>query len=154
MNLVLDTSPLIFITKLGYLDSLRQIFELHIPKAVLDELTVKKDDVHKEITKLVESSFIIVDEIKTEKVLESVLHPGEAEAIGLAKKMDCWVALDDSKARKIAEKEEVSVIGTAGLLKVMAKMGIIDENPEEIFEKLSNLKFRMKKEQFLDIFRN
>lgn len=152
MNLVLNTSPLIFITKLGYLDSLNQIFELHIPKTVLDEMTVKRDNAYEEVNKLVERSFIIVDGVEVEKVLISVLHPGEAEAISLAKKMGCWVALDDSKARKIAEKEEVNVIGTAGLLKVMTGMELIDENPEKIFEKLSNLKFRMKKEQFLDIF--
>lgn len=71
MNLVSDTSPLIFITKLGYLHALKQTFELYIPEAVLIEITVKKDNVRKEVTKLVEDSSIIVDEINADKVLKS-----------------------------------------------------------------------------------
>ncbi|WP_324735214.1 hypothetical protein VFC49_08670 [Thermococcus sp. SY098] len=39
------------------------------------------------------------------------LHKGETEAIILAKRNNCWVALDDLKARKVARSEGVKVIG-------------------------------------------
>jgi len=155
VKIVLNTSPLIFLSKLGYLNALKQIFsEVHIPNAVLKELTAKRDETYDDVSKLINESFIIVDEVETIEVLKANLHAGEAEAIILAKKLSCWVVLDDSKARKTAEKEGLNVIGTAGLLKVMSKMGLIRENPEELFEKLSAIKFRMKKEQFLEIFRD
>jgi predicted nucleic acid-binding protein len=47
------------------------------------------------------------------------LHRGEAEAITLAKNIDCWVVLDDLKARKIARREGVKIIGTLGILKLL-----------------------------------
>jgi predicted nucleic acid-binding protein len=81
----------------------------------------------------------------------TTLHTGEMEAIALAKRLDCGIILDDAKAREIANREGLKVIGTAGLLNVMMKRGQIKETPETLFEKLQSYKFQMRKEVFLDI---
>jgi len=67
----------------------------------------------------------------------TTLHNGEVEAITLAKKLNYWIVLDDSKAREIAKREGLSVIGTVGLLKVMMRKGLIEETSEELFKKLA-----------------
>lgn len=153
MKAVFNTSPLVFLSKLGYLHHLRTIFQnVLVPKAVFRELAVKKNDVYRDVEMLIGESFIVIEEVKDVVIVTlTTLHTGEAEAITLAKRVNCWVALDDSKARRIAMKEGLRVIGTAGLLKVMMKEGLIEEKPEDLFRKLALHRFRMKKEVFLEI---
>jgi len=151
---VFNTSPLVFLSKLGYLHPLRTIFQnVLVPKAVFRELAVKKDKVYRDVEMLIGESFIVVEEIEPAVALTDI-HTGEAEAITLAKRLNCWVVLDDSKAREIAKKEGLRVIGTAGLLKVMVRNGLIEEKPEDLFRKLALHRFRMKKEVFLEILKD
>ena len=107
MKAVFNTSPLVFLSKLGYLHPLRTIFQnVLVPKAVFRELAVKKDDVYRDVEMLIGESFIVIEEVKDVVIVTlTTLHTGEAEAITLAKRVNCWVALDDSKARRIAMKE-------------------------------------------------
>lgn len=153
MKAVFNTSPLVFLSKLGYLPLLRAIFQnVLVPKAVFRELAVKKDDVYRDVETLIGESFIVIEEVKDVVTLTLTnLHTGEAEAITLAKRLNCWVALDDSKARGIAMREGLEVIGTLGLLKVMMRNGLVEEKPEDLFLKLTLHRFRMKKEVFLAI---
>ena len=69
-----------------------------VPKAVFTELGVKKDTVYHDVETLIGKSFIGVDEVKV-VLIATLTHTGEAKAITLAKKLNCWIALDDSKAR-------------------------------------------------------
>lgn len=154
MKAVVDTSPLIFLSKLGYLYFLRMIFqEVFMPKAVFRELSAKRDDVYHGIETLIEESFVLVEEVEPEPALTN-LHTGEAAALTLAKRLNCWIVLDDSKARGIAMRDGLRVIGTVGLLKVMIRKGLIEEKPEALFEKLVAYGFRMKKGVFLAILRD
>ena len=47
--------------------------------------------------------------------LKLLADDGEAEAIALAKELDCEVILDDLPARKLAAKQNVRVVGLLGL---------------------------------------
>ena len=153
MKAVFNTSPLVFLSKLGYLQPLRTIFQdVLVPKAVFKEVAVKKDEVYRDVEMLIGESFIVMEEIEPAVALSDI-HTGEAEAITLAKRLNCWIALDDSKARWIAMREGLRVIGTAGLLKVMIRRGLVEEKPEDLFMKLALHGFRMKKEVFLEILK-
>ena len=155
MKAVSDTSPLVFLAKLGYLDNLKKIFHrLYIPPAVYNELSAKKNDVQRAVETLREGSFIAVKEAGEHLLRLTTLHTGEMEAIALAKRLDCWIMVDDAKARELANREGLKVIGTVGLLNVMMKRGQIKETPETLFEKLQSYKFQMRKEVFLDILRD
>lgn len=154
MKVVADTSPLIFFSKLGYLYYLRIVFEtVYIPKAVFEEVTARKDEVLNSIKAMIEESFVVVEEAEPALALTN-LHSGEVEAITLAKRLNCWVILDDSKARRIAKREGLRVIGTAGLLKVIIKRGLIKEEAEVLFERLARYGFRMRRRVFLNILEN
>jgi predicted nucleic acid-binding protein len=151
---VSNTSPLVFLSKLGYLHHLKALFhQIYVPPAVYREVLAKKDDAYREFEMLVEDSYIAVEE--AEPLLRlTALHTGEMEAIALATRLKCWFILDDSKARKIARREGLNVIGTVGLLRVMMKSGLITETAETVFEKLMTYGFRMRKEAFLEILRD
>lgn len=60
--------------------------------------------------------------------LSIIADPGEAEAIALAQTIkDSIVLLDDSQARRIAERFDVPRIGTLGILRRAKIKGLIDE---------------------------
>jgi len=87
---VFNTSPLVFLSKLGYLHLLKTIYRnVLVPKAVFTELEVKKDTVYHDVETLIGKSFIGVEEV----LIATLTHTGEAAVITLAKKLNCWVAL-------------------------------------------------------------
>jgi len=62
------------------------------------------------------------------KPLSILVDTGEAEAIALAQTMpDCIILLDDSRARRVAERLQIKQIGTVGLLLRAKRKGLIDK---------------------------
>ena len=60
--------------------------------------------------------------------LSKLLGDGESEAIALAIELNAdFLILDDLKARKIAKDMGIKVIGTAGVLLLAKKRGIVNE---------------------------
>ncbi len=58
--------------------------------------------------------------------LSILVDAGEAEAIALAQGVPgCIILLDDSRARKIAERLNIKQIGTVGLLLRAKRIGLI-----------------------------
>ncbi|AMM53570.1 DUF3368 domain-containing protein [Pyrococcus kukulkanii] len=150
MKAIFNTSPLISLGKLGYLDKIFGIFsDVIIPKAVYEEVMVKNDEVSKKIRELVKTGKIKVLEVNAENI--PGLHRGEIEAIVLAKINNCWVVLDDLKARKVARGENVKVIGTLGILRLLKDLGLVEFEPKELFKELTKVGFRIKKELFFEI---
>lgn len=105
--IVSDSTCLIGLERIRQLDLLPALFdEIFVPPAVAAEfgttfawLKVKAphDAAHVAALKL------LVDD-------------GEAEAIALAKELNCEVILDDLQARKLAAKQNVRCVGLLGLL--------------------------------------
>ncbi|MFA4701385.1 DUF3368 domain-containing protein [Pyrococcus kukulkanii] len=110
---------------------------------------VKNDEVSKKIRELVKTGKIKVLEVNAENI--PGLHRGEIEAIVLAKINNCWVVLDDLKARKVARGENVKVIGTLGILRLLKDLGLVEFEPKELFKELTKVGFRIKKELFFEI---
>ncbi|MFZ5569136.1 MAG: DUF3368 domain-containing protein [Thermodesulfobacteriota bacterium] len=62
------------------------------------------------------------------KSLSILVDSGEAEAIALAQKTaDCIILLDDSRARKIAQRLNINQIGTLGLLLRAKRHGMLQK---------------------------
>ncbi len=67
------------------------------------------------------------------KALFNVLHKGEAEAIALAMQVKADILLlDDKKARALATKLGLRILGTLGILILAKKKSIINSIEEEI----------------------
>ena len=60
--------------------------------------------------------------------LSILVDPGEAEAIALAQTVaGSIVLLDDSQARRVAERFNIPRIGTLGILRRAKKMGLLEK---------------------------
>jgi predicted nucleic acid-binding protein len=132
LKVVSDTSPIIAFSNIGKLHLLKDLFgSITIPRAVHEELSEEKSFRLEE--------WIDVDEIKDlglYKMLRADLDHGESEAIALYFEKDMeLLLLDDGEARKIAESFEMTIAGTAGLLLLAKRKGLISSVRPEI-EKL------------------
>ncbi|MEJ2737377.1 MAG: DUF3368 domain-containing protein [Anaerolineae bacterium] len=117
---VVDTSPLIFLSKLGRLNLLQAGADtVCVPRAVMGEIRAKPD----EATRLIErasQSWLTVREVHNRQAVEILLADlglGEAEVIVLAKEIDAdRVVMDDLDARRFARRVDLNLVGTMGLL--------------------------------------
>ena len=143
---VVDTSPLIFLSKLGHLDMLRRSADtICVPQAVLDEIQAKPD----EATQAVEQasqSWLSVHQVGNRSAVEILLADldlGEAEVIVLAKEINAdRVVMDDLDARRFARRVGLDLIGTMGLLLAAHLRGEFSSVREEI-EQLEGLGFHV-----------
>lgn len=107
---VADTGVLLELDRLGYLEVLQHFFtKALIPPAVLLEL---QSIVAPDWFDIVRPQLATVASI----VAETKLGSGETEAIAIALEQQCWVLLDDRKARRYAKAKGITSIGTLGLL--------------------------------------
>ncbi|AMM53449.1 DUF3368 domain-containing protein [Pyrococcus kukulkanii] len=117
MIVVSNTSALIGLSNIRHLDILQKLFEEIIPPAVAEEFGEKLPN------------WVIVRPVSDEKfvkVLSYSLGKGEAEAIALALELNAdIIILDDLKAKKFAEDLGLNIIGTAGVILLAKKRGII-----------------------------
>lgn len=128
--IIADSSPLISLALINQLQLLPQLYsEVLIPSAVWDEITVKG----RGLAGAYEVSQIKWAEIRSAEVsvlkpLSILLDRGESEVIALALTIPDSVALlDDSRARRVAERLDIKRIGTLGLLRRGKKSGLIDK---------------------------
>ncbi len=125
MKVVVDTSVLIALSRIGKLDLLRNLFTLVLaPRAVAEEYGEPLP------------GWIKVLDVKNKQLVRALLeylHRGEAEAITLAIETDTnIVILDDKKARNIARRLGLKIIGTVGILVLAKKQKLIDDIEAEI----------------------
>jgi len=143
MKVVINTGPLLFLSKINRLPILQKFGRIFVPKGVISEIKYKQDDVLKAVTKTLDDCLKIktVKDIDLLNVLMKELNGGEAEVISLAieQKAD-WVILDDQDARRFAHRFGLNVIGTLGLLAWAKKKGFIKSLKGEI-EKLQKSGF-------------
>jgi predicted nucleic acid-binding protein len=120
MAIVVDTSCLITLSKIGKVELLNEVFpELVVPGAVEEEFGY-------ELPK-----FLRVVAVKDKDFLEfgtSSLGPGESEVLTLAVELNAdGVIIDEKKGRREAKKLGLKVLGTLGLLLLAKKGGLIDD---------------------------
>ncbi|MBE0524810.1 MAG: DUF3368 domain-containing protein [Methanosarcinales archaeon] len=142
MKIVSNSSPLIFFSAIGMLDTLADFDDISIPKAVYEE--VIKNDL-KGSNEVKHADWIKVVEVEDHEsiIFSSTLDAGESEAIALAIKQNAdLILLDDLAGRRAATAYGIEVIGTLGLLKVLYQKGRI-ENMKNVLDKIQKHGFWM-----------
>lgn len=120
MNLVLDSSALITLARIGRLDLLRQLARaVHIPEAVYEEVVLAGQGRHGSV-EVAQAQWISRHQVQDQAAvvpLRARVGKGGAEAIVLARELQADVLiLDDATARRVAEAEGRTVVGLLGLL--------------------------------------
>jgi len=131
MIVVSNTTPILSLYKIGKLNLLQSLFsQVTVPMAVYDEIAVagKGKQGHDELDKAEYIRIKDVKDIFAANLLRSQLDHGEAEAIVLARELKASILLlDEKKARRIAQENAQSVIGTLGILQIAKNRGLIPD---------------------------
>jgi predicted nucleic acid-binding protein len=144
MAVVSNTSPLNYLILIGHAEILSTLYEtVAIPHAVMDELTAASTPPSVREWALNQPAWLNVqrpvDRVDSE--LEQI-QIGERQAILLAKEIrPDFIILDDRKARRLAERRGLSVIGTLGVLTTAAEQGLMSFS--EALEELKRTNFRV-----------
>jgi predicted nucleic acid-binding protein len=159
MKIVVNSSPVIFLAHLGFLDTVVDSFpHLILPQWVVDEIAVKHDDVHTEVQHYLHAGHLDVKQ-PTLRSFVNTLHQrlgkGESEAIALALEIQAdRILLDDAAARKEAMRLGLTVRGTLGIIKHLHARGRIQlDDLDAFYGKLLGIQFRVKRRIFDEIFR-
>ena len=133
MKIVLNTSPIIFLSKIDCLKLLADCFDdIVTPDAVVHEL---HEYTLPEFIK--DRSLSVIGTAYVQGALGR-LHQGELEAIILAQEIAAdYVVLDDLLARRKAQCLMCDVIGTIGLLLLLEKRKLL--SAEQIWQKIRQL---------------
>lgn len=137
--IIADTSCLIVLDKIGYLDLLNKIF---------GEIVITQH-VREEYCKIL-PSWVLIEEPKkpnsNQKTLETTLDKGEASSIALAMAYENpLLIMDESKGRKIAKGLGLHVTGTLGI-QIIAKSKNLIPAIKPIIERIKSTNFRISNE--------
>ncbi|RCJ17724.1 hypothetical protein A6S26_30170 [Nostoc sp. ATCC 43529] len=158
MQIVLNSSPLIFLSKLNYLNQfIESPDDFYIPQSVADEIKVKSDPSSQTIQALINSGNLQIRASKLITLVNSLnqrLGKGESEAIALAIELNTdYVLLDDSTARREAKRLGLNIKGTLAVIKKLSKDGKISiESLDKLYQQLMEIEFRVKRSLFDRIF--
>jgi hypothetical protein len=131
MSVVSNTSPIFYLSTIGQLDLLRQLYqEILLPTAVFDEITnVGNTDVSAKVVPNL--SWIKTQAVTNQafvSVLRAELDPGEAEAIALAVELKVnRVLMDERLGRGVAIQVGLQVTGVLGILTAAKRNNLIRE---------------------------
>ncbi|MCA1752235.1 MAG: DUF3368 domain-containing protein [Cryomorphaceae bacterium] len=136
--IISDTSCLILLSQIGELDILRKVYgTVAITADILSEFD-------EEIPAWIE--VLKVKDLQRQRILQTQIDLGEASAIALALESDnATLILDDLKARRLAEKLQLNVTGTVGVMIRAKHMGIIPSIKPFLTE-IKQTKFRVSNE--------
>jgi predicted nucleic acid-binding protein len=158
MQIVLNSSPLIFLAKLGYLNQFIEYpDDFYIPESVAEEISAKLDPASQTIQTLINADKLQVRASSLITLVNSLnqrLGKGESEAIALGVELNAdYVLLDDSTARREAKRLGLSIKGTLAVIKKINKDGkIIIESLDSLYQQITEIEFRVKRSLFDEIF--
>lgn len=161
MIVVSNSSPLIFLAKIGKLNLLKQLFnEILIPKEVFSEVVIKgKEEGYSEVYIIEESvkekSIRVIEEDfkneinKIEKYFTE-LDYGEIEVLLLTKKVNAdLILIDDATGRRVAESFGLNVKGTLYVILSALNKDLIDKKTtKHLLNKLISYGFRISSELY------
>ncbi len=128
MIVVSDSSPLIALASVGCLELLQTLYgRVVVPEAVRDE--VLGDIERQGAREILAADWIDVRQASDTIDLylaRTLVHAGEAEAIGLAIELDAELLIvDERRARDLAETMGLRITGVAGVLLEAKSRGLI-----------------------------
>ena len=132
-----NSSPLIYLGKLGLLSLLQQLFDKVLTVDSVREEVLNPSASEYAVLHSAFSDWLIVSEIPKSPLLTRLgdmgLHQGEADAILLAyhtkeQKSDSVIVIDDLAARDVARTLGLKVTGTIGIILRATKNGLLTRN--------------------------
>lgn len=159
MQIVFNTSPLIFLTRLEMLETfLAQENQYIVPQAICDEIQAKEDEVSLALKNIFAKQTIRIHPVQMINLANSLnqrLGRGESEAITLALELSAdYVILDDFAARREASRLGLRVKGTLAIIKKLHQdKQITIDNSDNFFQRLVSIDFRVKRTLFDEIFK-
>jgi len=76
LRVVLDSSPLIVLAKLGLLESITKVFnDIEVPQGVLEEISKKKNEVYAGIIRLIRQGKIRIENVKKKLPRLDLVNP-------------------------------------------------------------------------------
>lgn len=160
MKIVFNSSPLIFLSRLDFLEKfITNDNQFYLPPSVQLEINAKQDRSSDDINRLIVNQQLVVKEIKLLSLanrLNDRLGRGESEAISLAIELQAaYIILDDFAARKEAMRLGLNVKGTLAVIRKLqleGKINILDF--DILYQRITEINFRVKREIFDNIFDN
>ncbi len=158
MKVVFNSSPLIFLSRLGFLDCfVDSPDDFYLPKFVAEEISAKFDEPCQHVRALIDSDKICVKAIQLTSLANSLtmrLGRGESEAIALGIELQTdYIILDDFAARKEANRLGLNVKGTLAVIKKLQADGKITiSSLEQLYQDIMAINFRVKRSLFDTIF--
>jgi predicted nucleic acid-binding protein len=125
--LVADNSALIALAVCNSLNLLDLLFtEVKVPRAVFVEVSKKSKKEADLLAHYLEDKIIDVEIDRNYIIKEGTIEIGELEAMTLYKQLAAnWLLIDDRRARKIAELNQIKIIGSLGVLLLGKKKGYL-----------------------------
>ena len=133
--IISDTSCFIILTNIGHLDLLQLVYgNVITTPEVAEEYSLKLPEwVH----------IVSPANRSMQNILEKYVDKGEASAIALGTEIEgCTIILDDYSARKMAEKLNLAITGTLGVI-IKAKNDGIIISIKPFIERLKATNFRL-----------
>ena len=154
MKIVFNSSPLLFLSRLGFLEKfLDSNDNFYLPATVQQEINAKQDQSSETLNKLIDQQKLTLLNIQLISLANSLnerLGKGESDAITLGIELQ-----DDFAARKEALHLGLNVKGTLAVIRKLLKEEKIEiENLESFYQRLGEINFRVKREIFESIFSN
>lgn len=158
-RVVFNSSPWIFLTKLGAISLALSLFEeVCIPLCVNQEILRKQDESSAILKALHVKGKIHILEAENKRLanaLGSRLGKGESEAIAIAVETGAdLVCLEDHAARSEAIRLGLDVKGTLGILRRLMEANTFQCNVQDLLENLKEMNFRVKDKIFWEIFQD
>lgn len=128
MVIIADSSALISLAVCNKLELIEKLFDnIYVPQAVYEEIDVKNKPEANKLKVFLKNKVQKID--LSNYIISSLkLGIGELEAMALYKKLNAdFLLTDDKQARKIAEYNNIKIIGSIGVLISAKKHGYINE---------------------------
>jgi len=158
MKIVFNSSPLIFLSRLNFLDLfLTNEAQFLLPESVKEEIIAKQDQSSAHINTLIAENKLLVQKVKLFYLanrLNERLGIGESQAITLGVELQPnYIILDDFAARKEAIRLGLNVKGTLAVIRKLQVDGKINISDLDIlYQRIMDVNFRVKREIFDSIF--
>ena len=143
-TIVLNSTPLIYLSKAGLIEKLVEIFKIRITSSVYREVVINGKKIGAPeanvVESLISSGAISIEEDPEDTSLISETYKlglGESSTMLLASNINCVAIIDDERARKVGKTLGVNIHGTLFLLKLMLILDIV--SIIELKEKLEEM---------------
>lgn len=154
MKLVSNSSPLIFLAKLNFLELLEKD-QIIIPTAVHQELLAKESAENDKLTRFLSEKNITVFSPQKNQIQSNSLGKGEMEAINLAIEHEIPdILIDDRRARSFAEIQNLKPHGTIWIiLRAYKNHDLTKTHARDLIYDLPAIGFRIDQEFLFQILK-